>query len=334
MKIEELLTMSQLELYNIILKRAKGLDIKHEYGKYIIINYTSNTPLLCSHLDTVNKEVTLRHNDFISNEGTIRLSKLSKARCLGGDDRCGVYIMMRLIEDMKSDKIARDRYSFGFFFDEEIGGIGSTFYTKTEHFKQSSYSCFIGLDRRNHIQGVPEVALYGFDNELLIDIFKEEGYVEAMGSFTDSSNLSSTCDIACINLSVGYNNEHTPNEYINISDMLHTYYVLRDSSLQFDDMYDYVETNYMYEDWISYKKAENHIGEPLVCDYCGAHEQLYTVYDYCVGEEVVVCESCYKQLEEDYPDGDYPDSAFVELYDNTTDKLVDIEIQPKDYYEK
>lgn len=43
-------------------------------------------------------------------------------------------------------------------------------------------------------------------------------------------------------------------------------------------------------------------------------------------------EEIIKQLKEDYPDGDYPDSAFVKLYDNTTDKLVDIEIQPKDYY--
>ncbi len=64
----------------------------------------------------------------------------------------------------------------------------------------------------------------------MIALFESRGYFKAKGSFTDASNLSSLSDkgLACVNLSVGYYNEHTPKETINTTAMNRTLTILKD----------------------------------------------------------------------------------------------------------
>ena len=80
--------------------------------------------------------------------------------------------------------------------------------------ENESITAFIGLDRR----GLDNVAVYGYDNQDLINLFENEGYIEVDGSITDVAVLSeqSSRNLACVNLSVGYYNEHTKREFINI----------------------------------------------------------------------------------------------------------------------
>ena len=80
--------------------------------------------------------------------------------------------------------------------------------------ENESITAFIGLDRR----GLDNVAVYGYDNSDLINLFENEGYIVVDGSITDVSILSeqSSRNLACVNLSVGYYNEHTKREFINI----------------------------------------------------------------------------------------------------------------------
>lgn len=61
-------------------------------------------------------------------------------------------------------------------------------------------------------------------------LFERRGYFKAKGSFTDASNLARIYSkgVACINLSVGYYNEHTPKETINITAMNRTLTILKD----------------------------------------------------------------------------------------------------------
>ena len=202
------LTIRQENLFELILIAYKEYVRGYYPDKFIVLKSSNDIkPMLCIHLDTINdaSDKTPNHTDFVFNpkDNTIRLSRKSKLSCVGGDDRCGVFIVMYYFAKLIN------KYHIGFFCDEEIGGIGSEQASKLLN-DDSSISCFIGLDRK----GVDEVATYGYDNEELTQAFVSLGYKEANGTFTDASNLASEGSLACVNISVGYDNEHTKNEVI------------------------------------------------------------------------------------------------------------------------
>lgn len=166
-------------------------------------------PLLCSHMDTINDAYrgnAPQVSDLLFRDETIQLRDTSECTCLGGDDRLGVWVALKLMAKGMP-------YGFAFFRDEEIGCKGSS--ASARFVDKLPITCFIGLDRR----GFNEMATYGYDNLDLLEIFSLRGYKEAQGSITDASNLSSSCtkNRACLNLSVGYWNEHTRDEFILLS---------------------------------------------------------------------------------------------------------------------
>lgn len=213
--LKNLLSFSQKELFTHILNKVSKNSnyelIIQSFGNGIVIipKGVGSYPLICTHLDTINdsKRIKLQNSDIEINGDIIRLSKSSSAKCLGGDDRCGVYSALQLID-------LNVPYGFAFFCDEEIGCIGSSILAKDID-KNSNITAFIGLDRR----GLDNVAVYGYDNRDLIQLFENEGYIEVDGSITDASILSeqSSRNLACVNLSVGYYNEHTKREFINVN---------------------------------------------------------------------------------------------------------------------
>lgn len=172
-------------------------------------------PLMCTHLDTINthRKTPLKRSDLYINKDYIGLPTSTKKACLGGDDRCGVYIALELLA-------SRVPYAFGFFLDEEIGGVGSKKYIPI---MDDNITALVGLDRK----GSNDVALYGYDNNELTEIFEKQGYKKAFGTFTDASNIAEGCDLACVNLSIGYYNEHTPTEQIHFSETENTLNILR-----------------------------------------------------------------------------------------------------------
>lgn len=160
-------------------------------------------PSLVAHTDIVGntppKNIT-KYKDVVTGNGEI----------LGGDDRCGCYIIQQVIK--KSDK----DFIYILPNEEEIGCIGSNDLVKSKIFSKiiEKNSCFIGLDRRES----SDLALYGYNNQELISLLETEtGYKRVNGSITDVAILSENSDIACVNFSVGFYNEHTPKEYIDFN---------------------------------------------------------------------------------------------------------------------
>ena len=248
--IYTLLTMSQEELETDIL-----LNVYYTYfspSKYIIYRKNNEPkPLLCVHLDTINTtwglDAAMTLDDLsLSRDGIVSLVKNSKMKCLGADDRAGVFIALSLIEWMEENNDYK--YDVGFFWDEEIGGLGSAEYRVD--FPTDNNTCYIGLDRRNAVPNEHEVALYDYDNEELTSIFNELGYKTVNGSFTDASNIAN--DKACVNLSVGYNHEHSTRETLHIPSMTYTLSVLRDLVLPTKLFYcedrEYVDYPYIQDD--------------------------------------------------------------------------------------
>lgn len=208
MTITDILTMTQTELRDYLASLNSPFYDKYVYdgGILFIPREVTSYALICTHTDTINdatKAPAPSWDDILQAGDCLSLSKGSLCSCLGGDDRCGVYIALKLIAKGLP-------YAFGFFKDEEVGCIGSK--ALSSIIETFDITCFIGVDRK----GFNELALYGHDNKELIDIFKGLGYVVEYGSITDASKLASLSlkGLACLNLSIGYWNEHTAREFI------------------------------------------------------------------------------------------------------------------------
>lgn len=221
----DLLKLTQSELLETIDKMyvPKYTKVRYTGGIIFLPKDVEKYPLVCSHLDTINTHRNanrkLSDEDILINGDMLSLQPNTTFSCLGGDDRCGVYIALELM--------ARDMpYAFGFFLDEEIGGRGSDALADNIELLDN-VTALVGLDRR----GSDQLALYGYDNQELNEIFYKQGYKEAMGTFTDASNIAGFTDLACINLSIGYDHEHTPAETIDMKATVSTLTIMSRSDV-------------------------------------------------------------------------------------------------------
>lgn len=155
--------------------------------------------LLTAHLDTVHE--ALPKHVTVTNEGVI-----SSPNGIGGDDRCGVFIILSLLKETDL------RPSILFCEDEETGGEGSDKFCLTGFIRDlENLNFLIEIDR----QGKDDAVFYNCGNaEFMSFVEKETGFHEAWGTFSDISNLSPECGVASVNLSCGYYKQHTKEEYV------------------------------------------------------------------------------------------------------------------------
>ena len=160
---------------------------------------------LVAHLDTVfpspptNIYYDTRKNVMWSPEG------------LGADDRAGVFAIIKIIKAGYKPHII-------FTTDEEKGALGAGELIKdwNEPFAEMKY--IIQLDRR----GANDCVFYDCCNDKFVEYVESFGFVEAFGSFSDISEICPSWGIAGVNLSVGYNNEHSVSETLHIGYLLST----------------------------------------------------------------------------------------------------------------
>ena len=77
----------------------------------------------------------------------------------------------------------------------------------------------IEIDRK----GYNDAVFYDDDNpEFHKYVTQITGYKEQYGSFSDISNLCPACGVSGVNLSSGYYNPHTLQEFVVVSEMVHT----------------------------------------------------------------------------------------------------------------
>lgn len=167
--------------------------------------------LLTAHMDTVHKELV---KDFFEHKTDTGKTIISSPQGIGGDDRCGVYMILRIL--CSTDF----RPSILFCEQEEVGGIGSSKFCKSEYIDDlKSMKFLIELDRAHAYDAV----YYDDGNTEFHEWLEDQtGYQEAWGSFSDISNLSPACRVSSVNLSCGYYNAHTTNEFVVIEEMFDT----------------------------------------------------------------------------------------------------------------
>jgi hypothetical protein len=106
-----------------------------------------------------------------------------------------------------------------FFTDEEIGLIGADNFTKKNPYNLYDIKFCIELDRR----GKDDCVFYEADYcEEFIQYVESKGFKYNSGSCSDISCIIDSWKIPCVNLSIGYYNEHTPREYLVIDEMMST----------------------------------------------------------------------------------------------------------------
>lgn len=197
------LKMTQDELKNKLyyLLQEKQMNPIFEDG---FVYAKGNIPvLLVAHMDTVCKQpptdvLYQQKNDMIYNPDGI----------LGGDDRCGIYAIMKLLENYRPHVL--------FTEDEEIGCIGAS--KAVEKLDIPDIKYIIEFDRN----GKDDCVFYNCGNKKFIHYIEKFGFRTNYGTCSDISVLGSAWDIASVNLSCGYYNEHTMKEYIVFEQLLNT----------------------------------------------------------------------------------------------------------------
>ena len=164
--------------------------------------------MLIAHLDTVHKEPV--QVICASKDRTVLMSPQG----IGGDDRCGVYGIVKAYE------LSVKKPHLLFTCDEEIGGVGADYFCH-EHqncklpLELDNLKCIVEIDRR----GSNDAVYYDCANTQFEDYITSKGFKTAYGSFSDISIIAPELGVAAVNLSSGYYNAHTQHEYINLTEL-------------------------------------------------------------------------------------------------------------------
>lgn len=183
--------------------------------------------LLVAHMDTVHEHVVRK----IKRDGPV----ISSPQGIGGDDRCGIYLILELIKHFKCSVV--------FTEDEEIGLVGATAFTKSECLDMcDNVKYIVEFDRR----GNKDAVFYQCDNEEFVNFVESTGYFKkSWGTCSDISRIAPALGVAAVNLSSGYKNEHTLKETINLEDVD---IILEEAKklikLEVEKPYEYIESAY------------------------------------------------------------------------------------------
>jgi hypothetical protein len=193
--------MSQPQLKQYVIKQlALTHDIVVSDDGFVYAK--GNFPvLLVAHMDTVHKNLP---NTIVHNPKT---QSISSPNGIGGDDRCGIYMVLEIIKKFNCSVL--------FTEDEEIGGIGADKFALTELAKGLEFNYMIEFDRANSKDAV----FYECDNPKFTEFITRDFYKEAWGTFSDISVIAPVVGCAAVNLSCGYYKAHTTDEYVVLPEM-------------------------------------------------------------------------------------------------------------------
>ena len=198
--------------------------------------------LLTAHMDTVHVQPVQTAVIYKNKNGN---DCISSPQGIGGDDRCGVYIILRIL------KRTEFRPAILFCEGEEDGGIGSHQFAQScfiDDLKKLKF--FIELDRGN-----ANDLVYYYDENIDFHDWCAEvtGYKENDGSFSDISVLCPATGIAGVNISCGYYHAHTLSEYVCFPEMLATVQAVKKLLERENEVeqFEYNEVKFNYANWFS-----------------------------------------------------------------------------------
>lgn len=265
------LTNKQVELMEALVASGEQ-KTKHLMSTYLKSKYSSvvetkeyiyaegDIPIaLVSHMDTVFD--AKRHY-----EPTVYYDRIKNVMCCpdgaGFDDKAGIFAIIQILRRGLRPHIILTT-------DEESGGAGASAISKIPcPFKDLRY--IIQLDRR----GAVDCVFYSCDNQNFINYVEGFGFAEAIGSFSDISIICPAWKIAGVNLSIGYYDEHSVSEILNVGHMLSTIEKVVVMLTEKDiPAFEYIPCKYDNYNWYRWVKPSKIISSE---DHCGKCQKKFT----------------------------------------------------------
>lgn len=219
-------------LVNYICEWLKANNIEYYIDDMLNIYATKQTdekveyfPCVIAHTDTVHglNEIIVKEEMLENAQGEVKLALKAydnhgRPTGIGGDDKAGVFACMQVLTDLPNVKAA-------FFVAEETGCHGSNQADK-DFFTNVGYG--IQFDAPENWM-VTELCwgqqLFNRESEFFetCNTVLTEGMGESLEylihPYTDVYSLRSKFDFSCINISIGYYDYHSNNEYVVIEDV-------------------------------------------------------------------------------------------------------------------
>lgn len=199
LEFEQIFRLSQGNLKEALVAELKALGYKPKSRKGFLYASGDVPVMLIAHMDTVHRQL-VQHICY-SSDGCVMMSPEG----IGGDDRAGVYMILRILQEAKCHVL--------FCEDEETGGQGARKFERSSIRPEVNY--LIELDRR----GGNDAVFYGCNNRDFIRYICGFGFDENHGSFSDISVVAPHLDVAAVNISAGYYNEHRQHESVRLDQM-------------------------------------------------------------------------------------------------------------------
>lgn len=200
-----------------ILKYCKKLGAETQVDSkgnvYVTKGVAESYPCIVAHMDEVCPERGQGYK-VIEDDGVIMGFDLNKREFsgIGGDDKNGIWVALKCLEKYEQIKCA-------FFVEEEIGCGGSEV-ADMNFFLDCRY--VLQCDRRGNSDLITNVYFTDLcsDEFLAATNYKDFGYKEQSGMLTDVYTLKENgLQVSCLNISCGYYNPHSENEYTIFSDL-------------------------------------------------------------------------------------------------------------------
>ena len=240
----------------------------HVGNLYMTRGISETYPCIVAHLDQVQREHSKDFKAIETEDIIFGYSPKNRRReGLGADDKNGIWIALKCLEKYECIKVA-------FFISEEIGCIGSR-NADMNFFEDTRF--VIEPDRRGFEDLITDISYISLcRNDFLRDIgFERFGYKEESGMMTDVLELKERgLGVSCINLSCGYYEPHTHEEFTVKKDLLNCLGLVEHIIENCQSVYPHenLDSEYYGMD------AETEIWEILSCDPNLSVEDLYEMY--------------------------------------------------------
>lgn len=181
-------------------------------------------PCFVSHIDTVhriNRNMIVIESNYDGKEVVTGIdSETERPSGVGGDDKCGVYLCLEMLDKLDSVKVA-------FFAGEEFGMVGSKQLRK-EFFEDVSYAIQYDSPKGNSMS----MSLQGIDlfnresefGEIVKGPILEHGITDwARHPYTDAYQVIVKTKVSALNLAAGYHRYHMPDEYVVLDEVQNSF---------------------------------------------------------------------------------------------------------------
>lgn len=226
MCLEAIVQMTQRELKKVLVSELTARGYQPVSKKGYLYAEGEIPVLLVAHLDTVHRQPV--KNICCSRDGRLLMSPEG----IGGDDRCGVHMILEIIREARCHVL--------FTEDEEIGCVGARTFAAGRI--RPSVNYIVEVDRR----GSNDAVFYLCDNPEFSEFVCSFGFETARGSFSDISVIAPALGVAAVNISAGYYNEHSLHEYIDLAAIERNIGLLREMVQSPTERFEYVERRYSF----------------------------------------------------------------------------------------